>query len=124
MPGYKDFQKAEVLDASDVNDYLVLQSVMIFETEADRNTQLAGKLRPGLISYVRASNNLEVYAGASWSLVSTYDDLPGLAAENDIKISLFMTESDPVVIPYEQDILFYSIFNNFADNTWPHKIWQ
>lgn len=124
MPGYKDFTRGETLEASDVNDYLMLQAVMVFDTEADRGLALSGSLRPGLTTYLSTSNRLEVFNGSSWVGISEYDSIPAVVVDDDVSVSIYMESKDPRVVRIQQPTLFYSIFSNYVDATWPNRVWR
>jgi len=70
--GFKDFGVGEVLTASDVDTYLMQQSVMRFADAAARGTALgtatgAGTaLAEGMVSYLDDLNVVEVYTGSGW----------------------------------------------------------
>ena len=61
----KTFVTGTVLTASDVNDYLMNQTVMVFASAAARNTAITSPIE-GMIAYLSDSNTLTVYDGASW----------------------------------------------------------
>lgn len=65
--GYKFFQTGEVLEASEVNNYLMQQTVMVFADASARTTALSGVLAEGMISYLQDTNKVEVYDGSSWA---------------------------------------------------------
>lgn len=124
MPGYKDFTRGETFEASDVNDYLMLQSVMVFDTEVDRSASLANVLRPGLAVYIKSSNILQIYTGASWVSVARYDSIPGVVAEDEVLKRAAMEAVDVKTVNIQREFLFYSIFSNYVDGTWPNRIWR
>lgn len=64
--GYKLFNTGDVLTASDVNTYLMQQTVMVFANAAARTTALSGVLAEGLVTYLKDTDALEIYSGASW----------------------------------------------------------
>jgi hypothetical protein len=64
--GYKLFATGDVLTASDVNTYLMQQTVMVFDDAAARTTALAGVVAEGMLSYLKDTNAVEVYDGANW----------------------------------------------------------
>lgn len=64
--GYKLFSTGDVLSASDVNTYLMQQTVMSFASAAARTTALSGILAEGLVSYLQDTNVVEIYTGSSW----------------------------------------------------------
>ena len=64
--GYKLFATGDVLTAADVNNYLMLQTVMVFADSAARTTALSGVLAEGLVSYLKSTDVVEIYTGAAW----------------------------------------------------------
>jgi len=64
--GYKLFSTGDVLSASDVNTYLQQQTVMVFASAAARTTALSGVLAEGMVSYLKDTDVVEIYTGASW----------------------------------------------------------
>lgn len=91
--GYKLFSTGDVLSASDVNTYLMQQTVMSFASAAARTTALSGILAEGLVSYLQDTNVVEIYTGAAWvslddpnaiqnSIVDAKGDLLTATADN------------------------------------------
>lgn len=64
--GYKLFATGDVLSASEVNTYLMQQTVMSFASSAARTTALASVLAEGMVTYLQDTNVVEIYTGASW----------------------------------------------------------
>jgi hypothetical protein len=64
--GYKLFSTGDVLSASDVNTYLMQQTVMSFATAAARTTALSGVLAEGMVSYLQDTDVVQIYTGAAW----------------------------------------------------------
>ena len=64
--GYKAFAVGEVLTAADVNNYLQQQTVMVFASAAARTTALAAVLAEGMVTYLKDTDVVEIYTGASW----------------------------------------------------------
>jgi hypothetical protein len=91
--GYKLFVTGDVLTAAQVNDYLMLQTVMVFANSAARTSALSGVLAEGLVSYLKDTDVVEVYTGAAWvslddpnaiqnSIVDAKGDLITATADN------------------------------------------
>ena len=91
--GYKLFVTGDVLTAAQVNDYLMLQTVMVFANSAARTSALSGVLAEGLVSYLKDTDVVEVYTGAAWvslddpnaiqnSIVDAKGDLISATADN------------------------------------------
>jgi hypothetical protein len=61
----KEFESFTRLDASDVNTYLMDQSVMSFAGTATRGSAI-GTAVEGMTTYLEDSNYLSIYDGATW----------------------------------------------------------
>jgi hypothetical protein len=91
--GFKTFNTGDVLTASDVNLYLMQQTLMVFDDAAARTTALTGVVAEGMLSYLKDTNAVEVYDGSSWvasddpnaiqnSIVDAKGDLISATADN------------------------------------------
>lgn len=91
--GYKLFATGDVLTAAQVNDYLMLQTVMVFANSAARTSALSSVLAEGLVSYLKDTDVVEIYTGAAWvslddpnaiqnSIVDAKGDLITATADN------------------------------------------
>jgi len=67
--GKKTFTAGEVLTASDVNGYLMEQSVMVFGGTAARSSAIPTPSE-GMVSYVADVDNLQLYNGSAWQPAS------------------------------------------------------
>jgi hypothetical protein len=63
--GKKTFTAGEVLTASDVNTYLMEQSVMNFAGTAARSSAIPTPTE-GMVTYNQTNNSLEAYNGTDW----------------------------------------------------------
>jgi len=61
----KTFVAGDVLQASEVNSFLMNQAVMTFATAAARNTAITLPL-DGMVTYLEDSKTYETYNGAAW----------------------------------------------------------
>ena len=68
--GRKVFTAGEVLEASEVNGYLMDQSVMVFAGTAERAAAIPSPTE-GMVTYLQSDNSTEVFTGA------TYEPLGG-----------------------------------------------
>jgi hypothetical protein len=66
--GKKTFTAGEVLTASDVNGYLMDQSVMVFGGTAARSSAIPTPTE-GMLTYLADTNAVEVYNGAAYAAV-------------------------------------------------------
>jgi hypothetical protein len=71
--GKKTFVNGDVLPASELNGYLIEQSVMRFASAAARNTAIPSPTE-GMMCYLDDVNQIWYYNGSSWQL--TGGDLP------------------------------------------------
>jgi hypothetical protein len=62
----KEFESFTRLDASDVNTYLMDQSVMTFGGTAARGSAIATPVE-GMVTYLEDSNSLQLYDGSGWT---------------------------------------------------------
>ncbi len=73
--GYKDFQTGAILYASEVDGYLMNQSVMVFLDSDTRGSALAAP-GDGQASYLTDSKVLEVYkAGTGWVTIGFQSEI-------------------------------------------------
>jgi hypothetical protein len=63
--GKKTFTAGETLTASDVNTYLMEQSVMVFGGTAARSSAIPTP-SDGMVTYNQTNNSLEAYNGTEW----------------------------------------------------------
>jgi hypothetical protein len=68
--GFKDFVAGDVLTAAQVDGYLMRQTVMVFASDAARDTALSGNLEEGMHCYTEDNNREYVYTGAAWEILS------------------------------------------------------
>lgn len=70
--GYKDFVPGDTLTATEVDGYLMRQSVMTFANTTARDTALSGVLDEGMVAYLEdAPNRLTYYTGSAWMILSS-----------------------------------------------------
>lgn len=62
---YKVFSNGSVLNASDINDYLMNQSVMVFSSSATRASALTAPVE-GMLTWLQDSNRYQYYTGTAW----------------------------------------------------------
>ena len=71
--GRKVFSPGDILAAADVQGYLQDQAVQVYDDSTDRSTTLGTALSEGMVAYLKDTNAVEVYDGASWGPVATGD---------------------------------------------------
>lgn len=67
---YKTFVAGDVLTATELNDYLMNQSVMVFTNATARDTALTSPTE-GMFAYLTASDHLTIYNGSAWVITDT-----------------------------------------------------
>jgi hypothetical protein len=68
---YKVFANGFALNASELNTYLMNQSVMVFADSSARTTALSSSITEGMVTYLLSTESLEYYDGTEWLPVST-----------------------------------------------------
>ena len=77
--GFRTFTAGEVLTASNVQNYLMDQSVMSFAGSAARSSAIGtANFEEGMVSYLQDTNLVEVYNGTNWASVAPSGPTPGL----------------------------------------------
>jgi len=64
--GYKLWSTGEVVTATNLQNYIQNQTVMVFADSAARTTALSGVVAAGMISYLTGTNSFETYNGSAW----------------------------------------------------------
>jgi hypothetical protein len=77
--GFKTFAVGEVLTANNVNTFLMQQTVMVFDDDADRSTKLGVNVSEGMVSYRKDDQVYEYYDGSDWVEIIT-DPVPLILA--------------------------------------------
>ena len=80
--GYKLYLTGDVLSATDVNEYLQQQTVMVFASAAARTSALSAVLAEGMISYLQDTNAVEAYNGSAWVAVGAASGAPASATSS------------------------------------------
>lgn len=78
--GYKLFATGDVLTASQVNTYLMQQTIMVFANSSARTSALSGVLAEGMFSYLQDTNSTEYYDGSAWQSISNPGDITAVTA--------------------------------------------
>ena len=66
---YKVFSNGSVLNASDLNDYLMNQSVMVFSSSTARASAISSPTE-GMMTYLEDTNRFQYYNGTAWQDLS------------------------------------------------------
>ena len=86
MSGYKVFQNGDILDANtDVNPFLMRQTVMVFEDAADRTAQLDGDELEGMVTYLKDVAHLQRYDGSDWVAAAGLVEIVTFTADGDFE---------------------------------------
>lgn len=70
--GYKNFVAGAVLGASEVNTYLMQQSVMTFTNTTARNAAITSP-SAGMLTFIVGTKTLELYDGSGWTAIGGGD---------------------------------------------------
>ena len=85
---YKTFQNGYPLPASDLNNYLMNQSVIVFASSAARTADIPTPIE-GMITYLEDTNAVEVWDGSAWQNINDNS--------NSVPLSTVTTEGDLIV---------------------------
>jgi hypothetical protein len=80
MSGWKSWSVAEVVEASDFQNYIQDQVVQVYADSAARDTALGTAVGEGMVSYLSDSNVLQYYNGTAWANVSQVGDITAVTA--------------------------------------------
>ena len=112
--GFRTFTAGEVLTASNVQNYLMDQSVMTFAGSAARSSAIGtANFEEGMTSYLKDTDKLEVYDGTNWV---------GVAPTTTQGLTLINTTSFSGVASQAFNNVFSATYNNYRikinfDNT-------
>jgi hypothetical protein len=67
--GYRDWVAGDVPTATQFDTYLQEQTVMVFASEAARDSALSTAKSEGMLTYQLDTNRFSVYSGAAWSSI-------------------------------------------------------
>lgn len=76
---YKQFTNGDVLNASEINDNLMNQSVISFTNEAARTAAIAFPLA-GMVTFIQDKQRFEMWDGLAWTLLTLKANNVGLGA--------------------------------------------
>lgn len=77
MP-FLDFTAGQTLTADQVDNFLMRQTVMVFDDATERDNTLAPFLIEGMVTYLKDSSEVFKYNGSDW--ISISGDITGVAA--------------------------------------------
>ena len=111
--GYKLFATGDVLTASQVNTYLMQQTIMVFANSSARTTALSGVLAEGMFSYLQDTNSTEYYDGSAWQSISNPGDITAVTAgtglsgggsSGAVTLSIASSQSDLIIKGFQEDV--------------------
>ena len=73
MSGWKSWAIAEVVEATDFQNYIQDQVVQVYANSGARGSALGTAVTAGMVSYLTASTALEFYNGSSWVTIDQGD---------------------------------------------------
>jgi hypothetical protein len=88
---YKTFVNGFALNASELNAYLMNQTVMVFANSSDRSSAILSPTE-GMVSYLTATDVFEYYTGSAW--VSLFP----LAAGTTLTRPVVVAPQEPVTV--------------------------
>ena len=94
--GFKTFVSGAVLGASEVNTYLMQQSVMTFANTTARNAAITSP-SAGMLTFITGTKTLELYDGSGWTAISggdynTYPNQTAITSGGVTRIQPFAIE--------------------------------
>ena len=103
--GFRTFTAGEVLTASNVQNYLMDQSVMTFAGSAARSSAIGtANFEEGMTSYLKDTDKLEVYNGTNWV---------GVAPTTTQGLTLINTTSFSAVASQSVNDVFSATYDNY-----------
>jgi hypothetical protein len=76
---YKQFTNGDVLNASEINDNLMNQSVIVFNNAAERSAAIAFPLA-GMVTFIFDKQRFEMWNGIAWTLLTVNANNIGLGS--------------------------------------------
>ena len=93
MAGFRTFATGEVLTAANVNNFLMKQSVMVFEDADARTAALGAETVEGMLTYNKDTDQLEVFDGTNFVVAAPEQNL--VAVKSDIFTGIQSASVDP-----------------------------
>jgi hypothetical protein len=113
--GFRTFTAGEVLTASNVQNYLMDQSVMVFGGSAARSSAIGtANFEEGMVSYLTDTDKVEAYNGTNWVSVAP-TTTQGLTLINTTSFSAVASQSFNDVFSATYD--YYRVLINLVAST-------
>ena len=81
--GFKVWTTGDLVNASDFNNYIQEQVVMVFDSESARNTAISSP-EEGMFAYLKDTNTLSFYNGSVWAGFIGEGDITGVTAGTNL----------------------------------------
>lgn len=120
--GFKTFTAGSILTASDVQNYLQDQAVMVFGGTAARSSAIGtANFEEGMLSYLTDVDKIQVYTGSSWADVyppaSTNQGLTLINTTSFSAVSSFSLAQDTFTSTYDNYKLLFTLSAVSADQS-------
>ena len=80
MSGWKSWAIAEVVEATDFQNYIQDQVVQVYASSGARGSALGTAVTEGMISYLNDTNSVEYYNGSAWAAIANPGDITAVTA--------------------------------------------
>jgi hypothetical protein len=114
---YKVFANGFTLNASELNTYLMNQSVMVFADSAARSTALTAPTE-GMVTYLESTNALEFYNGTTWAIVGQDTTLTGVLITSPREKTTLLASSAGGTINFDQITQADLFYTSNAGGNW------
>lgn len=107
--GYKQFTP-DILQSTDVNEYLMNQAVMVFDSAAARDSSLTAPTE-GMVVYLKDTNQMLVYTGSTWVL-------PNQTTTNPTGLEFVTSGTTTTATTASVNSCFSSAYSNYRVTIW------
>jgi hypothetical protein len=73
VSGWRNWSIGELVEAADFQSFLQDQIVQVYDDSTARTTALGTAVAEGMVSYLKDTNAVQVYDGATWTSIATGD---------------------------------------------------
>ena len=113
---YKVFANGFALNASELNTYLMNQSVIVFADAAARTAAFTPT--EGMVTYLESTNALEVYNGTAWVAVGQDTTLTGVLITSPREKTTLLASSAGGTINFDQITQADLFYTSNAGGNW------